>query len=413
MEFPAEFIEMLQKLTGDESESVISALKEEPTVAVRFNSRKPGVRFEGMEPVKWCENAFYLPNRPEFIFDPLLHAGTYYVQDASSTIYETIVKKISNEFGNLPLNVLDLCAAPGGKTTAMINVLPEGSFVTANEYEPKRVPPLKENLAKWGYPAVKVTNLDSSCFADGKTLFDIVAADAPCSGEGMMRKEKEAINQWRSSLVKSCARLQKEILQNAMKAVKPGGFLIYSTCTFNREENEENADFVAENKDFEPYDLDFPDEWGIMKGIETQLPVMRFMPHKTKGEGLFVAVFRRKGEWHNDNISAITNASASPRDNKENKKGRKSAKQIVTIDEFSETTKVLSTRPADIPYPVVNLSADEAVAYLRGEALKLPEKTPKGIVTVAFDNFNLGVVKNIGSRANNLYPKPWRIKKQK
>ncbi|MCH5222902.1 MAG: hypothetical protein J1E82_02585 [Muribaculaceae bacterium] len=396
---PSEFIEQLRSLLGEEAGALINALDREPVVSIRLNRRKPGAAFPGMEPVAWCPSGYYLPKRPEFILDPLLHAGAYYVQDASSMIYEEtltrIIKTLCKVYPNSKLNILDLCAAPGGKTTAMINALPAGSKVTANEYSSKRAGILKENLAKWGYPEVTVTNKDSSYYASIGEAFDIIAVDTPCSGEGMMRKDEFARQQWSPQLVEQCSALQKEILSNAVKTLKPGGFLIYSTCTFNRRENEENAEFLVRESGMEPWDPDFPKEWGIPSGIKTDLPVYRFMPHKTRGEGLFLAVFRKPGDW-----SPISS------------KGKKNIPQKITKDSIPAIEDILDENQEKTGLPRVELSLEDAIRYLRRESIAPPGDLQKGPVIVTYKNLNLGAAKNIGNRLNNLYPKNWRILKQ-
>ena len=384
-ELPKNFIEMLHDLLGDEASDLIKALDLPPVTSVRLNKRKPGAEFPNATPVPWCSSGLYLNERPEFILDPLLHAGAYYVQDASSMIYQTVIERLlpyflrQSSYSSAHFSILDLCAAPGGKTTAMINALPDGCKITANEYSPKRVNALKENLAKWGYPGVTVTNRDTKYYTSQGETFDIVAVDAPCSGEGMMRKEEVARTQWSPQLVEQCSTLQREILLNAVEALKPGGFLIYSTCTFNRKENEENAEYIAQQLGLSPINLNLPEEWGISKGIDTQLPVYRFMPHKTKGEGLFLAVFQKKGEW----IPSRPNHNLN-----HGEKGE------------------------DEDYPHVEVDKTTALAYLRRESIKLPEDAPKGMVTITYKGLPLGPAKNIGSRANNLYPKNWRILKR-
>ncbi|MDE5976071.1 MAG: RsmB/NOP family class I SAM-dependent RNA methyltransferase, partial [Muribaculaceae bacterium] len=273
MSLPSGFIDMARDLLKDEAPSFLEAMECAPVVSVRMNPRKKGACFEGAEKVKWCENGFYLPERPVFTLDPLLHAGAYYVQDASSMIYYEATKRVLTMMGNPErVSVLDLCAAPGGKTTAIIDALPDGSRIVANEFVGKRAAILRENLSRWGFPGAVVTNRDSAAFARDGSRFDIVAVDAPCSGEGMMRKDETARTQWSPQLVEECARLQREILSNAVETVRPGGYLLYSTCTFNRRENEENVKFVVENLGMKPVDLNFPDEWGIPGGIDTPYP---------------------------------------------------------------------------------------------------------------------------------------------
>lgn len=406
-ELPGAFTEMLQEMLGDESIELIEALNREPVVSVRLNRRKPGAEFPCATPVKWCPSGLYLSNRPEFIFDPLLHAGAYYVQDASSMIYETVAERISRtllaDHPNATLKILDLCASPGGKTTAMINGLPDNSEITANEYSAKRVGALKENLAKWGFSNTTVTNRDSSFYGRGGERFDIVAVDAPCSGEGMMRKDEFARQQWSQKLTEECSLLQKEILENAIKALKPGGFLIYSTCTFNRLENEENVQFIKVTLGLKPWDPQFPKEWGIPGGISTDLPVFRFMPHKTEGEGLFLAIFRKEGEWEPSvekfrlENKAIKKIVVKP------EKGKEDLPGIEEILDFNNEKTGL---------PRVEVSKEAALAYLRREAIATPPGVPKGYVIVTYKNLNLGLAKNIGNRLNNLYPKNLRILKR-
>lgn len=392
-ELPEGFREMLHRLMDNEAEDLIKALDEEPVTSIRINKRKPVTEFSNMEYVKWCESGYYLKKRPEFIFDPLLHAGAYYVQDASSMIYETVTDKLLNllhqneNSHKYPLRILDLCASPGGKTTAMINALPDDAEVVANEYVAKRVGALKENLERWGFPNVTVTNRNSAFYGEQGEEFDIVAVDAPCSGEGMMRKEEMARTQWSENLVLQCAALQKEILHHATNALKPGGFLIYSTCTFNRTENEENAEFIVSNLNLEPVDLCFPKEWDIPGGYETLLPVYRFMPHKTKGEGLFLAVFRKQGDWE------------------PSKKLSSKGKIMKKVFQKEEKREKFNEKKIEV-------DRSTAIAYLRGESIVLPPETPKGIVSISYKGLTLGDAKNIGSRANNLYPKNRRIRKQ-
>lgn len=379
-EIPTGFKEMLHSLLGDEASELLRALEEEPVTSVRLNKRKPGAEFPDGVPVKWCPSGLYLSQRPDFTLDPLLHAGAYYVQDASSMIYETVTALLLSRFdakADAKFRVLDLCASPGGKTSAMINSLPDGSEIIANEYVAKRVGALRENLDKWGYPQTKITNRDSKFYANGGESFDIVAVDAPCSGEGMMRKEEMARKQWSQELIVKCASLQKEILSNAVEALKPGGFLIYSTCTFNRLENEENCEFIKDGLGLIPIDMNFPSDWGISPGIETELPVYRFMPHKTKGEGLFLAVFLKPGEWEPSRIPNLGNTE---------------------IDKNQ--------------FPSVDVNKETALQYLRREAIKLPDEAPRGMVEITYKGLPLGPAKNIGTRANNLYPKNRRILKR-
>lgn len=406
---------MMRSLLGNDTDNFLLAMQQPPVCSVRLNSRKPGASFTGMTPVKWCSTGFYLQERPVFTLDPLLHAGAYYVQDASSMIYREITYRITNILGNgdpdIPVCVLDMCAAPGGKTTAIIDAVTDGSRIVANEFVAKRATILRENLTKWGYPQVTVTNRDTSFFSNAGDTFDIVAVDAPCSGEGMMRKDDDAVAQWSPELIQNCASLQRKILANAADCVKPGGFLIYSTCTFNHVENEENAQFIRDSLNLIPVDLDLPSDWGIPRGIDTDIPVYRFMPHKTQGEGLFLAVFRKPGEWVPSHLSKGVDHPT----NLENRK-TKHTKTPIHLKERNENGKVpdideiLSLSFDRSRYPEAELSEAQAIAYLRRESIVLDSDVPKGLVIVTYKGLPLGPVKNIGSRANNLYPKNWRIR---
>ncbi|MDE5881550.1 MAG: hypothetical protein K2H60_07440 [Muribaculaceae bacterium] len=422
MTLPNGFIEMLHSLLKEEAPLLIEALQRPPVTSVRLNSRKPGATFSDSIPVKWCANGFYLPQRPVFTLDPLLHAGAYYVQDASSMIHREVISRLVSH----PITLLDLCAAPGGKTTAMIDGLPDGSRVVANEYMPKRAAILKENLTKWGYPLATVTNRDSSFFARSGDKFDIVAVDAPCSGEGMMRKDEDAVAQWSPQLIEHCATLQKEIVTNAEKALKPGGYLIYSTCTFNHIENEEIAEYIHNSLGLVPVDMEFPEEWGIPRGIDTDLPVYRFMPHRTEGEGLFLAVFRKPAEEisTDSNLPNLPQAISAKPDHKKDsaKKGSNLASKSTNIKsarkksdskandaELPEIEEILSIDFDRSKYPEADIDLATALSYLRREAIRLSSDVPKGPVVITYKGLPLGMAKNIGTRANNLYPKGWRI----
>lgn len=413
---PDRFKDQMMELLGEEADRFFTAMDEAPAISIKLNRRKtenPNVTgYTDLEPVKWCNHGFYLAQRPVFTLNPLLHAGVFYVQDASSMIYEAITEKIipaAFDTGE-PLRVLDLCAAPGGKTTSVINAVPDGTLVVANEFVGSRASILKENLIKWGYPDIVVTNSPTSKFSQLKEMFDIVAVDAPCSGEGMMRKEEIAVTQWNEGLQKQCAELQREILADAFETLKPGGFLIYSTCTFNRLENEDNLKWMVENLGLVPVDMEFPESWGIRKGIDTPYPCMLFMPHLTKGEGLFAAVLRKEGDYPrarrvkdkafvkllHDKVKVI--CDGIPRTMLKGK------------EEVPTTESVLTTDFNPGAIPEVELDKEVALSYLRHEALHLDKDIPKGFVAVKYQGFPLGIVKNLGTRANNLYPAAWRIK---
>ena len=409
-----EYVLDLEKSGVDiDAGAFLSAMAEPPCVSVKINRRKCSdpaeTGYEGLQPVAWCDSGFYLPERPQFTLNPLLHAGVFYVQDASSMIHETLLGRILPLVSSATPAVLDLCAAPGGKTTSMINALPDGSLVVANEFDRKRSSILRENLLKWGYPDVIATSSPTSAFAKAGPRFDIVAVDAPCSGEGMMRKDDDARRQWSEGLVRQCAELQRTILADAIDALRPGGFLIYSTCTFNPVENEQQLLRLRDEKGLIPFDPQLPPEWGIGRQISGDIPALRFMPHLTRGEGQFAAILRKPedGDDRGGNNSKTAEAV------------RKTARVIldgIPRTEMKGKTEMptsewaLSTDfPAD-RYPRAEVDLATALSYLRHEAIRLPGDTPTGPVAICYKGHPLGMAKNLGSRANNLYPAAWRIR---
>ena len=399
---PEGFVDEMKTLLGENEALLLAkALDDEPSTSIRLNRRKVKSlealmeRFGdyGPSPVEWCRSGFYLERRPDFVHDPLLHAGAYYVQEAASMVYETIVEQLVASEGFAAdcegkVRVLDMCAAPGGKSTAILNglaSLPSDRYMLiANEYDRKRARILKENLDKWGDPNVTVTNSPGASFGEMEDSFDIVAVDAPCSGEGMMRREPVARTQWSPKLVEQCAALQREILENAVRCLRPGGYLIYSTCTFNDKENEGNANWVAETF-----------------GLESVGEPCHFMPHRALCEGLFVAVFRKPEKPYTRREPCVKNLRvlSSGTEQTVNKGSIEIPSSRQTLAYDYDRTK----------YPEVELTREEALAYLRRNPLRLPEDTPLGYVCVAYEGYPLGLVKNVGNRANNLYPAEWRI----
>ena len=378
-QLPEEFIQETRLVMGEERfNSYMEAFNEEAPTSIRLN---PKYNFGAMSQhaVPWCEEGFYLEGRPQFTFDPLFHAGCYYVQEAASMF----VTHILRQSGDCPQSALDLCAAPGGKSTALRSVLPPDCVLISNEPIGARAQILLENVTKWGGTNHIVSNNYPRDFRKAKLKFDVILCDVPCSGEGMFRRDPNTISEWSPQNVEKCWQLQREIVADAWECLNPGGLLIYSTCTFNTKENEENVRWIIDTYDAEILEIPIKPEWHItgslLEGFDA--PVYRFIPGITQSEGLFMAVFRKGGI----NVGA----------------GTKNDMQRL---------KVLK---ADLPegdFPQVDLPYFEALKYLRGEALVLPADTPRGVVTVTYKGIPLGPVKNIGNRANNLYPKPWRIK---
>ena len=360
----------------------MEAFNEEAPTSIRLNPRyHTGARHQHAVP--WCEEGFYLEGRPPFTFDPLFHAGCYYVQEAASMFVCHVLRQFVLE----PVAMLDLCAAPGGKSTAARSILPEGSLLVSNEPITSRAQILLEIITKWGWPDCIVTNNYPRDYRKAKAMFDVILCDVPCSGEGMFRKDPATISEWSLQNVEKCWRLQREIVADAWECLKSGGLLIYSTCTFNTKENEENVRWIMDTYEAEVLEIPTQPEWGITGSLlpDFNAPVYRFIPGITKSEGLFLCALRKKGECEH-----------SPKNY-----------QLSTIN---SKLKVLSPDLPEGDHPRIDISYPDVLKYLRGEALTLPADTPRGIVTVTYKGIPLGPVKNIGNRANNLYPKPWRIK---
>ncbi len=381
IQLPEIFVSETRRVMGDERfNRFLGAFDEEAPVSIRVNPRiaGDGCQVMGGSQVPWCTEGYYLENRPQFTFDPLLHAGCYYVQEASSMFVTHILRSVGNDYKS----ALDMCAAPGGKSTALRSVLPDDCVLVSNEPMGNRAQILLENITKWGAPNCIVTNNYPRDFRKAKLKFDLILCDVPCSGEGMMRKDPGAIAEWSMQNVEKCWQLQREIVADAWECLNPGGLFIYSTCTYNTKENEENIQWILDNYDAEVLDIPTDPSWQITSSLLPGFnhPVYRFIPGITRGEGLFVCAMRKAG-------------SAEPKPFNAKKL---SLKVLEAELEKSETS-------VDVDYT-------EALKYLRGEAMVLPPDTPKGIVTITYKGQPLGPAKNIGNRANNLYPKPWRIK---
>ena len=452
MSLPIDFVTRTQALLGDEFIRLEEALQADPPVSVRLNRDKCATIPVGGDPVAWCETGFYLPERLSFTFDPLFHAGAYYVQEAASMFLEQAVK--AYVFGSV--RCLDLCAAPGGKSTHLASLLPKGSLLVSNEVIRSRSQVLAENLAKWGRPDTVVLNNDPEEI--GRALphfFDLVVADVPCSGEGMFRKDRASVGEWSVDNVRLCASRQRRIICDVWDALRPGGLLIYSTCTYNTEENEDNIHYIVDELGAEVLPLQIPMGWQVTGSFHYAYPVYRFFPHKTRGEGFFLAVLRKaegerkeirfkskmKKEQKGKATLSFSGKMGEFLGEKEGFKyvwrdnflyayplswadlmpffiekplrvlaagiclGESKGKDFVPSQELA-----LSTALRPNAFPSVDLSWQEAIRFLRKEAVILPADTEKGYVLVRYQKLPLGFLKNLGNRTNNLYPQEWRIR---
>ena len=452
-ELPEGFTAMLREsLPGDVAATLTAALSNtEPSVSVRSNALRGVSPAEGFKRVPWLGTGIYLDERPAFAADPAWHQGLYYVQDASSMIMTEAVSEIVRQRGDgAPLRFLDACAAPGGKTISATEALPDGSAILANEYDRKRAGALTENLGKYGYPDIAVCNGNAAKLGKLGPVFDIIAVDAPCSGEGMMRKEPEAIRQWSRGLVESCAALQREILAGVWDALKPGGVIIYSTGTFNPDENEKNVRFIAEELGADSVDLRLDRFEGVCRGFGTTYHCYHLFPGLVRGEGLFIAALRKhEGGFSEPKIkvpSPVKDKNAADFVSKALLNPEKytlladgdafsvcSADQAAFLAYLASRLKLMrcglpvcrlkgkdalpawetafSTAFNPGAFDSIPLDYAGAMSYLHGDSLTdIPEACARGIVTATYDDTPLGFAKNIGRRANNLYPDFLRLR---
>jgi 16S rRNA C967 or C1407 C5-methylase (RsmB/RsmF family)/NOL1/NOP2/fmu family ribosome biogenesis protein len=451
MPFPQEFINILEEiLPNDEQERLIHSLQTDPEVSIRFNPIVPDAERMVLDSlncnsdgrVPWAGNAIYLDKRPQFTLDPLFHQGCYYVQEASSMFLEQAVRTCVTG----PIRALDLCAAPGGKSTLLASLLPKGSLLVSNEIQRGRAQILAENMIKWGRPGVMVTCNSPKQIGESNLLFDLIAVDAPCSGEGMFRKDDGAVTDWSLQNVEMCATRQRQIIEDIWPALKPGGYMIYSTCTFNRYEDEDNIRWMMEQFGAEPILIETRPEWNIAGSLSGDtLPVYHFMQHRTRGEGFFLCLLRKpegayreislrpfktdpaipttcrswlaSGHYQflmkSDSIYALPESIASDM--------RQIGQELYALVPGIEiaTLKGRDWVPAHAlsmsdalnmeSFHTVGVSRQQALAYLHCDAIRL-EDTHRGIILLTYNDIPLGFAKNLGNRANNMYPQEWRIR---
>ena len=438
---PKDYIEwMSERVHPEVVQRFAEGLKEPSPVSIRLNTARltEGAEPEGMTAhVPWCDEGRYLASRPSFTADPLLHAGAYYVQEASSMFLAYVLRQLTNssthKLTNSPTHVLDLCAAPGGKSTLLRSLLPADSILIANEALPKRAEILAENMAKWGAKRTIVTNAYPHELANaitrlgGKGCFDLIVADVPCSGEGMFRKEPDAVEGWSVAAVERLADLQRSIISDIWPTLVPGGTLIYSTCTLNPLEDENNVDWIASELGADIIPIEVPADRGILGDLrQSSIPngqcsihqYSHLIPGYVQGEGFFLAVLRKHGAYDADETIQTL---SKPKGKKEKHKAKGNAKPIPATDyghpllnAVAQSVRTLPTDLLETPEgtPTVDLSLADALRYLQRESIVLPPDAPLGIVQLCYKGQRLGPAKNLGNRANNLYPKEWRIRSQ-
>jgi 16S rRNA C967 or C1407 C5-methylase (RsmB/RsmF family)/NOL1/NOP2/fmu family ribosome biogenesis protein len=448
---PPPFIRSLRDNYGLEEELLFETIeKSESMTSVRLNPFKPADLFRSGELVPWCANGRYLNDRPNFTADPFFHAGCYYVQEASSMFLEQALKATINT--EHVIRVLDLCAAPGGKSTLISSLISQDSLLVSNEIIKTRVPVLTDNLNKWGPSNIFVSNNDPRDFKRLPGYFDTLIVDAPCSGSGMFRKDPAAISHWSESAVQLCSERQQRILADAYPSLKEQGTIIYSTCSYSRQENEDIADWLCEEFNMTPIRIPITETWGIQETISEKKGAYgyRFYPHKLKGEGLYMACFRKNDKTEETkarraNFSSI-NAKEEELIRPWLRKDMDLFLQTINDEHFAlhpqhagdlETLKTKlylkksgtrigkSMKNAIIPHhelalslinnpdtPKLNVNAGQALDYLKRNEIKA-DTDFRGWALVCFDSHPLGWAKVLDNRINNYFPKEMRIFNQK
>ncbi len=290
---PESFLQSLEGLPGYEQAAFIQAHQQPAPVSLRLHPLKGAGLFADAAAVPWEPLGRYLPKRPVFALDPLWHAGAYYVQEASSMLagwaFDHLFPKKNG------LRVLDLCAAPGGKSTHLAALLPNDALLLSNEVIRSRAGILTENVVRWGYPNHWVSSNDPAAFAQLPQFFDCMVVDAPCSGSGLFRKDPDAITEWSPEAVMLCAQRQQRILHDAWPTLKPGGILLYATCSYSFEEDEAVIEAFCREADAEPVRLSPPANWGLT-AVQTPVGVQGFRcyPNHVAGEGFFFGALRKR-----------------------------------------------------------------------------------------------------------------------
>lgn len=435
---------MMSKL-GPEFEPFLRSLEKPPPVSIRFNPRKLK-NYHG-EQVPWARNGRYLSERPIFTLDPLLHAGAYYVQEASSMLLEQAVMHTMDL--DQPLTVLDLCAAPGGKSTHLLSLLSADSLLISNEVIRSRSSILSENLQKWGHDNVVVTHSDPSDFQRLPGLFDMILVDAPCSGEGLFRKDPEAMSEWSPDNIELCSLRQRRIVNNIWPALKPGGVMIYSTCTYNEKENIDNLKQMAVERDIAFLRIPVPPAWGITVVEDGGAVGYQCFPHHLKGEGFFLSVLQKGDSGILSKYKTKDVFKCPTKSQREDFSrwilspdaqyyfihqntirmfpvGKKmevllalhylkvigigtSIAEIMKNKLVPDHALALSIKLNKVNTTRIPVTRDQALAYLRKNQLELPSSR-LGFALIEFEGMGLGWVNVIQNRFNNLYPSSWRIR---
>lgn len=436
--FPDAFIKSIENNLKEEAISFFESQENTSPVSLRLHPIKHQLGlFNEEEKIPWCNQGKYLRERPNFSHDPFFHAGLYYVQEAGSMLLEPLLTSILEKKRNL--RVLDLCAAPGGKSTHLLSLMNGDGILISNEIIPLRNKILRQNIAKWGFSNCIVTQNKAEDFKKNAVQFDLIVVDAPCSGEGLFRKDSNAILEWSEEQVKVCSVRQSQILEDILPALKPGGYLIYSTCTYEKSENDDQIENLISRFEME---VEMP---ACPEGIVKTKYGWQAFPHRVRSEGFYCCLLRKPGNILEDDFqqkSISTKKEIHP----------ELKNWLIQTDQFilsqhedfiyanSKDVKALTDQLSNTCYirmsgllmgqlkgkdfipsaelalnlqlndnnPYVELTFQEAIKYLCGDGITTPSEH-LGWHLIKYQNQNLGWAKKISSRWNNYYPKEWRI----
>jgi 16S rRNA C967 or C1407 C5-methylase (RsmB/RsmF family)/NOL1/NOP2/fmu family ribosome biogenesis protein len=443
--FPPEFEKRMQVILKDEWESFVKTHQSASPTSIRINPHKTKSWNENKIP--WTDFGYYLKERPAFTFDPLFHAGTYYVQEPSSMLLEQVIKQTLDV--SIPLRVLDLCGAPGGKSTHLLSLLTKDSLLVSNEVIRSRAQVLAENVVKWGCSNVVVSNNDPEVFQRLPGFFDLIVVDAPCSGEGLFRKDPGAMQEWSTDHTTLCSHRQRRILKDVWPALKENGILIYSTCTYNPDENENNLTWLAQQESIQQIPIKLNPDWKVKPVVAGNLIGYQCFPHAVLGEGFFFAAVRKSSQQAEIKIRTGKSFHLASKKIVEQLSSWVLCPEHFCIiqqqdlllllpaerfDEFNflsqqlhvvskgtamaeikheklipEHSLALSIHLNKLKFISFELSLEQALTYLRKETLNQLD-TEKGFALVTYQNHPLGWINRLGNRINNLYPAAWRIR---
>jgi 16S rRNA C967 or C1407 C5-methylase (RsmB/RsmF family)/NOL1/NOP2/fmu family ribosome biogenesis protein len=442
---PQELLQDLRAVNSFDEMAFIAAHQQGAVTSVKLNPAKPSSVFEGTEKVPWCEYGRYLGSRPSFTLDPYFHAGAYYVQEASSMFLDHVIRALVPERDNL--RVLDLCAAPGGKSTLIASLLGRSSLLISNEVIRSRASVLEENMTRWGYVNTWVSSNDPRDFGKLPGYFDLMVVDAPCSGSGLFRKDERALDEWSEANVQLCAQRQQRILADAWPSLKEGGILIYATCSYSPQEDEDILDWLADDMGASSLEVEVPEAWGVVRtnSEKSGSAGYRFSPDKVRGEGFFIAAVRKISEA--EKIREIKYKSAHDKKALQQASYLLNDERYICLKDHEGYSIVLPEHEADLnilqkaiflrkagislgapsakewlpahdiglsiecnkELPAIALDKEQALRYLKKEDV-FYAATDKGWKLAQYNGMTLGWLKSLGNRFNNYLPKHWRIR---